>query len=76
LSIASQLYQPARLAPICAIHGQTRSGGASMVIACVEAKIGSGTNASTGSGQRLSSDEGMQVAASMTVKEHLLYPHR
>src|SRR6188768_1366669 len=50
LSIASQLYQPARPAPICAIHGQTCSGGASIVIACVEAKIGSGIIASTGNG--------------------------
>ena len=28
LSIASQLYQPARPLPICAIHGHTCSGGA------------------------------------------------
>jgi len=63
LSIASQLYQPARPAPICAIHGHTRSGGASMVIACVEAKIGSGTNASTGNGRRRSARLAKQVAS-------------
>jgi hypothetical protein len=33
LSIASQLYQPARPPPICAIHGHTRSRAASMVMA-------------------------------------------
>jgi hypothetical protein len=33
LSIASQLYQPARSLPICASHGQTRSIGASIVMA-------------------------------------------
>ena len=54
LSIASQLYQPPRPAPICAIHGHTASGGASMVMAWVEVKIGSGTIASTGSGRRFS----------------------
>jgi hypothetical protein len=46
-SIASQLYQPARPPPICAIHRQTRSGGASMVMAWVDVKIGSGIIAST-----------------------------
>src|SRR5581483_10700029 len=38
LSIRSQLYQPARPAPICAIQGQTASGGASIVTACVDGK--------------------------------------
>ena len=33
LSMASQLYHPARPAPICAIHGQTWSGAASIVMA-------------------------------------------
>jgi hypothetical protein len=33
LSMESQLYQPARPPPICAIHGQTSSGGASIVTA-------------------------------------------
>ena len=40
LSIASQLYQPARPLPICAIHGHTCSGGASMVMAWVDVKMG------------------------------------
>ena len=47
LSIASQLYQPARPPPICAIHGHTCSGGASIVMAWVDVKIGSGIIAST-----------------------------
>ena len=42
LSIASQLYQPARPLPICTIHGHTRSAGASMVMAWVDVKIGLG----------------------------------
>src|SRR5262245_54428013 len=76
LSIASQLYQPARPAPICAIHGHTRSRGASIVIACVEAKSGAGTSASTGSGRRFSRAVAMQVAPTITLwKEHLLYLH-
>src|SRR6185436_3704384 len=76
LSIASQLYQPARPAPICAIHGHTDSGGASIVIACVESKSGAGTSASTGSGRRFSRAVAMQVAPTITLwKEHVLYPH-
>src|SRR5918995_3436324 len=74
LSIASQLYQPARPAPICAIHGHTRSGGASIVIACVEAKIGSGTSASTGSGRRFSRAVAMQVAATITLEGAFAVP--
>jgi hypothetical protein len=74
--MASQLYQPARPAPICAIHGHTCSGGASIVIACVEANSVAGTSASTGSGRRFSKAVAMQVAPTMTLwKEHLLYPH-
>jgi hypothetical protein len=74
LSIASQLYDPARQAPICAIHGQTCSGGASIVMACVDVKSESGTMASTGSGRRLSRAVARQVASAMTKwEEHLLY---
>ena len=39
----SWLYQPPRPAPICSSHGQTRSGGASMQIACVAQSTASGT---------------------------------
>ena len=42
LSIRSQLYQPARPPPICAIHGQTCSGGALIVMAWVDVKIAVG----------------------------------
>ena len=74
LSIASQLYQPARPLPICAIHGHTCSGGASMVMAWVDVKIGSGIIASTGSGRRLSRTVGTQVANAITKwMEHLPY---
>lgn len=77
LSIASQLYQPARPEPICAIHGHTRSGGASIVIACVDVKIVPGTIASTESGRRFSVAVAMQVEATITIcTEHLPYPHR
>jgi hypothetical protein len=76
LSIASQLYQPARPAPICAIHGHTCRGGASIVIACVEAKIGSRTSASAGNGRRFSRRVAKQVAVAIALwKEHLLCPH-
>src|SRR6478736_6595940 len=65
LSIRSQLYHPARPAPICAIQGQTASGGASMVTAWVDVKIGLGTIAPTASGRRLSTRVAMQVAGAM-----------
>jgi hypothetical protein len=42
--MASQLYQPARLPPICTIQGHTCSGGASIVMACVALKIAFGTS--------------------------------
>jgi hypothetical protein len=74
LSIASQLYHPARPAPICAIHGQTRSGGASIVMACVDLKRASGIMASTEKARRRSSAVAMQVATAITKwEEHLLY---
>ena len=63
LSMASQLYHPARPAPICAIHGHTRSAGASIVIAWVDVKMGSRIRASTGSGRRRSARLAKQVAS-------------
>ena len=73
LSMASQLYQPARSLPICTIHGHTRSGGASMVMAWVDVKMASGIIASTGSGQRRSRMVAKQVASAITKwKKHLL----
>jgi hypothetical protein len=74
LSIASQLYQPARPAPICAIHGHTCSGAASMAIACVDVKIGFGTNESPGSGRRFSSVVAMQVAITVTLEGAFAVP--
>jgi len=57
-----------------AIHGQTWSGAASIVMAWVEVKRGSGTIASTGSSRRCSNAVAMQVANAMTKwEEHLLY---
>jgi hypothetical protein len=73
LSIASQLYQPARPAPICGIHGHTASGGASIVMAWVDVKIASGTIASTGSGRHFSSRVARHVAATAHWKQHLPY---
>jgi hypothetical protein len=74
LSMVSQLYHPARPAPICAIHGQTWSGAASIVMAWVDVKSGTGTIASTGSGRRCSNAVALQVANGMTQwEEHLLY---
>jgi len=74
LSMASQLYQPARPLPICAIHGQTCSGVASIVMAWVDMKRGSGIMASTGSVRRFSSAVATQVATAITKREeHLLY---
>ena len=66
LSIASQLYQPARPLPICAIHGHTCSGGALMVMAWVEVKMESEIIASTGSERRLSRTVGTHVANAIT----------
>jgi len=74
LSIASQLYQPARPLPICAIHGHTCSGGALMVMAWVDVKMGSEIIASTGSERRLSRTVGTHVANAMTA--HLLTGNR
>ena len=72
LSMASQLYHPARPAPICAIHGQTCSGGASMVMAWVDVNSGSGMIRSTGSGRRRSRAVATHVATAITPgNEHL-----
>src|SRR6476661_2236610 len=77
LSIRSQLYHPARPAPICAIQGQTASGGASMVMAWVDVKIGSGTIPSAGSGRCRSAAVAKQVANAITqLTEHLPYLRR
>ena len=46
LSIESQLYHPARPAPICNNHGHTFAGGAPIVIAWVMLAIGSGISSS------------------------------
>jgi hypothetical protein len=74
LSMASQLYQPARPLPICAIHGHTCSGGALMVMAWVDVKIESGIIASTRSGRRFSRTVAKQVSSATTEwKEHLPY---
>src|SRR5512132_1626962 len=70
LSITCQLYQPARPPPICAIHGQTCSGGASMVMAWVDVNSASGIIVSTRSGRRFAGGERHSAR-----EEHLLYRH-
>src|SRR5262245_23088861 len=78
LWLTSQLYPPARPPPMCAIHGQTRSGGALIVIAWVDVKIGSGTIPSVVSERRCSTAVAQQVASAiMSWPQHLSYlPHR
>src|SRR5690242_7020934 len=76
LSIAFQLYQRARPPPICAIHGDTCSGGASRVIACVALKRGFRANASTGRGRRLSGAVATHVAKAIYSKRAFAVPRR
>lgn len=55
LSRKSQLYQPARPAPICASHGHTFCGGAAIVTPCVHVPIASFSRATPGSARLRSS---------------------
>jgi hypothetical protein len=48
LSSQSQLYQPARLAPICTSHGQTWAGGASTVAGIVAVRFPPETRSAPG----------------------------
>ena len=47
-STHSAVYQPPRCQPICRSHGQIRSGGAAIVVACVVTAIGVTISSSPG----------------------------